>query len=145
MRVYVFAMNLAAARRWAKEFLRWHEKRLIGVSLTTVIPLGQNDRARIINIGSNRWAFKPEIGFTRKWQRVIVEGYTGIWLFTSNTNFYPGDAKRTQDPIVAFEAHAGYYIKPRLWASFDSISGWVDVPRSTVWENRTSIGTPASA
>ncbi len=65
------SMNLVGGPAMrAKEFLGWHEKRLIGVSLTTVIPLGQNDRARIINIGSNRWAFKPEIGFTRKWQRV---------------------------------------------------------------------------
>jgi hypothetical protein len=103
----------------AREFLGWKEKRLIGVSLTAVIPSGQNDRARLVNIGTNRWAFKPEIALTRKWQRVVVEGYTGMWLFTSNSNFYPGYAKRTQDPIVAFEAHAGYYIKPRLWASFD--------------------------
>ena len=115
-----FAVNLRGGPAMGVgEFLKWHEKRLIGFSFTAVIPLGQNDRARLVNIGTNRWAFKPEIGFTRKWQRVVVEGYTGMWLFTSNSNFYPGDSKRSQEPIVAFEAHAGYYIKPRLWASFD--------------------------
>jgi hypothetical protein len=42
-----------------EEFREWHEKSLIGASVTAVIPIGQNDTARAINIGSRRWALKP--------------------------------------------------------------------------------------
>jgi hypothetical protein len=97
----------------------WRETRLIGISVTAVVPVGQNDRARVINLGTNRWAFKPEIGFTRKWRRWVLEGYGGTWLFTSNPTFYPGNSKRTQRPMPSFEFHAGYYLRPRLWISFD--------------------------
>jgi len=121
------AMNL-------KDFRSWHEKRLIGASLTVVLPSGQNDPARAINIGTNRWAFKPEIGFTRRWQRWVVEGYLGVWLFSKNATFYPGTSTRTQQPMPAFEGHIGYYAKPGLWASFDG-NFWA--------AGRTSVnGTP---
>ncbi len=121
-----------------KEF-RAGEKRLIGVSLTVVLPSGQNDPARAINIGTNRWAFKPEIGFTRRWQRCVVEGYLGLWLFSQNTMFYPGRSTRTQALMPAFEGHIGYYVKPGLWASFDgnfwaggrtTVNGTVSIPLS---------------
>ena len=102
-----------------KEFRNWRERRLIGASLTVVVPSGQYDPARLINISSNRWAFKPEIGFTRRWERWVAEGYFGVWLFSRNAAFYPGSSVRAQRPMAAVEAHLGYYVKRGLWASFD--------------------------
>jgi hypothetical protein len=115
-----FAVNLhggPAVR--LNEYLAWREKSLIGASLTAVVPTGQYDPARLINSGTNRWAFKPEIGFSRRWRRSIAEVSAALWLFTANPRFYPGDARRTQQPMGAVEAHLGYYLKPRLWASLD--------------------------
>ena len=102
------------------EFLKWSEKLLVGFSFTAVVPSGQNDPVRLINIGTHRWAFKPEVGVTRRFRRWVFEGYGGVWLYTANPTFYPGNAKRTQRPILATEFHAGYYLKPRLWASLDA-------------------------
>src|SRR5205814_3267899 len=34
----------------------------LGASLSVVAPTGQYGPSRLINIGSNRWAFKPELG-----------------------------------------------------------------------------------
>jgi hypothetical protein len=106
------------------EFREWKEKSLIGVSVTAVVPTGQNDRARVLNLGSNRWAFKPELGLTKRWGRWVAEGYGGMWLFTSNRTFYPGNTNRAQRPMTAIEGHLGYYVKPGLWASIDS-NFWV--------------------
>jgi len=102
-----------------REYVRWHEKSLIGASLTVVVPTGQNDPARVLNLGTNRWAFKPEVGFTRRWQRWVSEGYVGTWLFTSNPAFYPGNSTRTQRPMAALEGHLAYYLRHGLWTSFD--------------------------
>ncbi len=102
-----------------KEFLEWRERTLVGVSITAIVPNGQYDPARLINTGTNRWAFKPEIGFTRRRGRWVGEGYAGVWIFTSNPQFFPGSATRAQHPMRAFEGHLGYYLKPRLWVSLD--------------------------
>jgi hypothetical protein len=106
------------------EYLRWREKWLVGFSFTTVIPIGQYDGARLINTGANRWAFKPEIGITRRWHKWVAEAYTGLWLFTTNPHFFPGDTVRSQRPMTALEGHVGYYIRPRLWISLDG-NFWV--------------------
>src|SRR5262245_49108866 len=61
------AVNLRGGRAVGlRDFLKYRERTVIGASLTTVIPIGQHDPARLINPGTNRWAFKPEIGISRR-------------------------------------------------------------------------------
>ena len=43
-----------------QQFLKWRVKWLLGATLTAVVPIDQNDPARVINPGTNRWAFKPK-------------------------------------------------------------------------------------
>src|SRR6516225_2861354 len=102
-----------------KEFGRWQEKGLLGVSLTVVAPAGQYDPARIVNNGANRWGFKPEIGVSRRWRRWVLEGYLGGWFYTPNDFYFPGGNRRTQAPFFALEAHLNYYATRRLWVSLD--------------------------
>ncbi len=116
-----FSINLSGGPAMRlSEFAKWREKRLIGASLTVVLPTGQNDPARVINPGTNRWAVKPEVGVTRRWGRWVAEVYGGAWLFGANPHFFPGNARRTQSAMEAIESHLGYYVRPRLWASFDA-------------------------
>jgi len=85
-----------------------------------VTPTGQFDPARLINPGANRWGFKPELGFSRRKGRWALDGYVGAWLFTTNSQFFPGTSVRKQNPIGSLEFHLGYYIRPKLWTSFDT-------------------------
>ena len=34
-------------------------------ALTWIIPAGQYDRTKLVNLGANRWSFKPEAGISR--------------------------------------------------------------------------------
>jgi len=102
------------------EFVKYRERTVIGVSLTTTLPIGQYDPARVINAGTNRWAFKPELGVTRRWGRLAFDGYGGVWLFTTNPQYFPGTSVRSQNPIASLEFHLGYYLRPKMWMSFDS-------------------------
>ena len=109
----------------AAEFVKTPISRtLIGASIKTVAPTGQYDPTRLINIGANRWAFKPELGYTGRMGKFVVDVFAGIWLFTANESFAataaePLGFERTQDPIGAFEFHVSYDVKPRLWVSAD--------------------------
>ena len=93
---------------------------IVGTSLEVVVPSGQYDKARLICLGTNRWAFKPELGVSymrKKWNYDI---YTGVWFFTENPAFFPGNSVRRQDPLSTVQAHISYTFRPRLWAAFDS-------------------------
>ena len=126
-----FAVNLKGGPALTRtEFPSWHEKGLIGFSFTAIIPTGQYDPARIMNGGSNRWAFKPELGLSRRWGHWVLDCYAGAWLITPNSKYFPGNSVRTQQAIGVGEAHLTYYAKPRLWASLDG-NYWVG-GRSTV-------------
>jgi hypothetical protein len=116
-----FAINLRGGPALSpKEYLSWHEKNTIGVSLTAIVPTGQYDSARLVNNGANRWGLKPEVGFSNRWGRWMLDVYAGVWFFSANHDFYPGGRVRTEAPIASAEAHFGRYVTPRLWASLDA-------------------------
>jgi hypothetical protein len=113
-----------------QEFRRWQQKILLGISFKLVAPTGQYDPTKLINYGTNRWAFKPEVGLSRRLGHWVVDTYGAVWLFTSNHDFFsrnqfsPGTNTQKQNPTFAFEGHLSYDVKPRLWASLDG-NFWV--------------------
>jgi len=97
---------------------------VLGASVKVLAPTGQYNPTRLINIGTNRWAFKPELGYTGRAGNFVVDAFAGVWLFTANETFLvtendPSGFRRTQDPVAAFELHVSYDVKPRLWISVD--------------------------
>jgi hypothetical protein len=92
---------------------------IVGASLVVVAPTGQYVDSRLINIGANRWAFKPEIGVSYPIGRWQADAYAGAWLFTDNSDFR-GGLQRSQDALGSFQAHLSYTVRPRLWAALDS-------------------------
>jgi hypothetical protein len=105
---------------YPKEFGSWREKTTIGASFTILVPTGQYDPHRLINPGTHRWGFKPEVGLTRRWGKWMLDCYGGAWFYTANNAFYPGTSLRTQAHVLNGELHFGRYMKPRLWASLDA-------------------------
>jgi hypothetical protein len=123
---YRFSINVIGGPAMdIPKFRQWHQKTIIGASLRLVAPTGQYDPTKLINWGSNRWAFKPELGLSRRYGHWIIDAYTGGWFYTENPKFFsqnsynPGISRQKQAPIFAFEGHLSYDIRPRLWASLD--------------------------
>ena len=102
-----------------REFAKAPRQTIIGASLTIAAPTGEYDRTKLINLGNHRWAFKPEIGIAVPRGAWDIDAYVGVWLFTANPTFYPGDQRRTQDPVFATQGHVSYTFKPRLWLAID--------------------------
>ena len=117
------SVNLIGGRALqAKEFAKWKQKRLLGASLKIIAPTGQYDPRALINWGINRWAFKPELGYSGRKGRWIVDGYAGVWFYTTNSAFFnkPLPTPQTEEPIGSFEGHLSYdFPKGRMWASLD--------------------------
>lgn len=91
----------------------------LGASVAIVPPLGQYDSTKLVNLGSNRWGFRPELGFSQPVGRWYLEMYAGIWLFTDNDAFF-GGTRREQDAIQTLQAHVSYTVRPHLWFAADA-------------------------
>jgi hypothetical protein len=104
------------------EYAKWKQKRLLGLSLKMIAPTGQYSSTKLINWGSNRWAFKPELGYSERWGHWLVDGYAGVWFYTTNSAFYDGPVTKPQSeaPIGALEGHLSYDVRPRFWVSLDA-------------------------
>ena len=101
-------------------FVKAPRRTIIGASLTVAAPIGQYYADKLINIGTNRWAFKPEVGLSYPVGRWQLDAAAGVWLFTANDRFYPGGATRAQDPLVAIQTHASYNVTRRGWVAVDA-------------------------
>ena len=99
-----------------KEFAVRKRQTVVGAGVTIVIPSGQYDPRRLINPGSNRWAFKPEIGLSKPLGRWTLELTGGAWLFTANNNFF-GGSRREQKVIPSVQGAVIYTLRRRMWLS----------------------------
>jgi len=98
-----FAVNLMGGPALKPlEFFRRKPETTLGTSLTIIAPFGQYDPSRLINLGTNRWSFKPEVGLSQPVGNWVFEVYAGVWLFTDNDNYFGGHVRR-QDPMEAYQ------------------------------------------
>lgn len=117
--VFRFAVNLfGSPALTAQEFAARKRETILGASLTAVAPWGEYHSEKLVNLGANRWAVKPELGLSHPLGNWDLELYAGAWLFEDNDDFYGGHL-REQEPLYSTQAHLVYRMKPGMWASFD--------------------------
>jgi hypothetical protein len=101
-----------------KEFASFQQDLIIGASLQVSAPVGQYDETRLINLGTNRWSFKPEVGASKALGRWTLEGTAAVTLYTDNDDFYQGHT-RSQDPLYSLQGHVIYGFRSGIWGSLD--------------------------
>jgi hypothetical protein len=109
----------------APEFAKWKQKTLLGASLIVVAPTGQYNPMHLVNWGINRWAFKPELGYSQRWGDWVLDGYAGVWFYTTNNAFYstPNPQPQTESPIGSLEGHLSYDFTKLPWLKWASLDG----------------------
>lgn len=113
------AANLYGAPALPMErFREYRQDTIVGTSLTVTAPWGQYDGSKLVNVGANRWSFKPEVGVSQALGAWILEGALGVTFFTDNDDFFGGHT-RMQEPLYAAQVHAIYYFDPELWGALD--------------------------
>ena len=115
----------------APKFAKWKQRVILGTSLRVLAPTGQYDPTKIVNWGINRWAFKPEMGYSERWGHWLLDAYAGAWFYTTNPASYdtPIPKPQIEKPIGALEGHLSRDFKAGTWVSFDSNFWWGGVTR----------------
>jgi len=102
-----------------KEFAGYRQNLVLGASLQLSVPTGQYDPSKLINVGTNRWSAKPEIGLSKllggRWSVDLALAGT---FYETNDDFY-GGRTRAQDPIYSFQAHAVRLFPKGAWLAVD--------------------------
>jgi hypothetical protein len=102
------------------ELAKAPRRTVLGTSISIVAPTGQYFSDKLINIGTHRWAIKPELALSQPaGSRWLFDFYAALWVFTTNSSYYPGHSIRKQDPMGAFQTHISYTIRPGLWGALD--------------------------
>ena len=55
------------------EYATYEQDVIVGASLQVTAPLGQYDSNKLLNVGTNRWSIKPELGVSKAWGAVTLE------------------------------------------------------------------------
>ena len=108
-----------APARSLAEFRGYRQDLIVGASLQVVAPLGQYDPERLVNLGTNRWTVKPELGLSKKLRTFTLEAAAGVAFFTDNDEYYVGRT-REQAPIVSTQAHLIYEFAGGSWAAVNA-------------------------
>jgi len=103
-----------------QEFREYHQDTIVGVSLLVTAPTGLYYPDKVINIGTNRWSFKPEVGVSKALGPWTLEGALGVTFFTDNDEYYPGNDVRSQAPLYSVQGHLNYNFNPRLWGALNA-------------------------
>lgn len=90
-----------------------------GVSLAVTFPFGQYYSDKLLNIGQNRFVFRPQIGMVHNWGLWSYELTTSVFIFTNNNVFFNNQTRR-QNPLFAIQTHLIRRFKNRMWASISA-------------------------
>jgi hypothetical protein len=114
---FYFTINLSGAPALSyEEFKHYQQDTIIGFTFKLTAPLGVYDQDKLLNIGTNRWSFKPEFGISQAVGRWTLEAAAAAVFYTDNNEFDNGKT-RQQDPIYSVQGHVIYSFKNHIWAA----------------------------
>jgi hypothetical protein len=118
-RLRVFYNFFGAPALSLEEYADYEQDLIVGASFQVIAPLGQYDSDKLVNIGTNRWTLKPELGVSKEWWgRLTTELAGAVAFYTDNDDFF-GGRRREQDPLYSVQAHLVYSFRRGIWGSLD--------------------------
>jgi hypothetical protein len=97
-----------------RDLTAYREGTVAGIAVLTTVPVGQYDPARLINLGTSRWAVRPRLGASHNTGRWTLEAMGSVWLYQDNDDFY-GNRTLSQDPLWSCSADAIYRFRRGFW------------------------------
>lgn len=114
-----FSVNfIGAPALLMQEFANYQQDLIVGASVQVSAPVGQYDPSRLVNIGSNRWFIKPDIGISKAIGAFTLELSAGAFFYSKNDEYYGGKSLE-QDHLYTTQAHVTYSFGNGVWAALD--------------------------
>jgi hypothetical protein len=115
-----FGVNLYGAPPLkGKEFISYRSTKqvetIVGVGLSVRLPTGNYKENKLLNIGKNRFTFRPQVGFIHTRGKWTFETTGEVAFFTKNNDFFDGNDLE-QNPLYIIHSHLIYTLQPGLWA-----------------------------
>ena len=118
---------LGAPALKAKEFQAYRASHpvntTVGAALAVTLPLGEYKQEKLLNLGENRFVFRPQLGFVHTHGHWSYELTGSILLYTDNDDFF-GNNKREQNPLYELQTHLVYTSQQRWWVSVGTAYDW---------------------
>jgi len=104
-----------------KEFKQYRQsvtncETIVGAALIVDLPTGQYSNTQLLNLGHNRFKFRPQLGIVHQRGPWTFEASGSVWLFTDNDDFWKGTT-REQKAFYTVQTHLIYTYKPGFWVS----------------------------
>ena len=94
-----------------------------GAALSVGLPLGEYKEDKLLNLGQNRYVFRPQLGFVHTRGHWSYELTASAFLYTDNDDFF-GNNKREQDPMYELQTHLVYSAPQHWWVSVGAAHDW---------------------
>ncbi len=134
-----FSMNfIGAPALTAAEFKNYRQDLIVGASLRVTVPVGQYDEDKLVNIGTNRFSLKPEIGCSKAFGPWTVELVPAVTLYTDNDDFFGGKTREVA-PLYSVQTGLSYTFIPGAGWLLAPVITEVDAAQSMM--SNSMIGT----
>ena len=87
---------------------------IVGAGLALHLPTGNYLSDNLLNLGSNRFTFRPQLGVVHNRGPWSMELTGASWIFTENDEFFAGN-RLEQDPLFTLQTHLVYTFRPGFW------------------------------
>lgn len=115
-----FSVNFFGAPALSlEEFAKYEQDTIVGANIEVTAPGGQYDASKLVNLGTNRWSIKPELGVSKRMGPVTLELASGVRFYTDNDEFF-GSKLRSQDSVYSVQGHLIYHITHGIWVAADA-------------------------
>jgi hypothetical protein len=102
---------------------------IVGVGLAVQLPTGEYKNGKLINLGTNRFTFRPQVGVVHTRGKWSFEATGKVWIYTDNDALFNG-SRLENDPYYTAQAHVIYTFRPGLWVA--TSAGYGIGGRSTI-------------
>ena len=106
---------------------------ILGAGLSVQLPTGDYMHDKLINLGTNRYTFRPQLGVIHTRGKWSAEATGQVAVYTDNDDFFNGKTLE-QDPLYFVNGHLIYMVRPGVWLGVST--GYEYGGRSTVDDAR---------
>lgn len=94
----------------------------VGFSFYVTAPTGDYHSEKAVNLGENRWQFKPEVSlWIWRYKRLSTEAVINANFYTDNDDTTARHYEQKKPPVYGLEAHVSYDVIKDFWLGLSYI------------------------